>query len=602
MNDTLCTLRCFPTQVCLECVLKEPSHGMSTGSLSLSVSFKLPSSAAWVPVLSLRQPANAIDSKGFPYGRCQNRLSSSSLSAPAVHKQCALLSLSVAVGSCGRILSRQCTQSDSKSERTGRTKLGPPTRSADRLEQLEASLQRLKTHAAGKGGGCLAKVYVNSQTKVEWECSHGHRWHATPRSVLNAASWCPSCARAKRRVSLQRLQNHATMRGGKCLSAEVRNVNEKLRWQCQMGHTWSATAHNVLHMKTWCPDCSSTGPVRQKRGLQDLHRHAGSRGGRCLATRFSTVMVKVPWQCSKGHVWQATPDCVLNRRTWCPICGGTAPVGLEPLRRHAANLGGECLATEYKNCLLKLRWRCRSGHEWLATANSVRQGTWCPECRDASRRIGLARLQAHAASLGGKCLAKTYKNNKQKLLWECKERHRWKTTAAHVLVHNSWCPHCVAWRTETEVRNIFEFLLNPAKFLSSRPKFLGGLELDGYCEEMSLAFEYQGEQHYDPDNYFHFGSPSSFRMQQDRDARKRELCEDFGVRLVVVPFFAKDKRTFVITSLLQWFSIGEILPKTMAAGKKARRSSDGTSTKHISIQEGPAIFFKSPSRQLCLHN
>ena len=161
-----------------------------------------------------------------------------------------------------------------------------------------------------------------------------------------------------------------------------------------------------------------------------------------------------------------------------------------------------------------------------------------------------------------------------------------------------------AWLGEPKQRfaTFSNFFLNPAKFLSSRPKFLGGLELDGYCEEMSLAFEYQGEQHYDPDNYFHFGSPSSFRMQQDRDARKRELCEDFGVRLVVVPFFAKDKRTFVITSLLQWFSIGEILPKTMAAGKKARRSSDGTSTKHISIQEGPAIFFKSPSRQLCLHN
>ena len=294
--------------------------------------------------------------------------------------------------------------------------------------------------------------------------------------------------------------------------------------------------------ETWCPDCSCKGRVRQKRGLQDLRRHAGSRGGRCLATRFSTVLVKVLWQCSKGHVWQATPNKVLNAGSWCPICGGTAPVGLEPLRRHAANLGGECLATEYNNSRVKLRWRCRSGHEWLATASSVRRGSWCPECRNASRRIGLERLRAHAASLGGKCLAKTYRNNKQRLPWECKERHRWKTTAAHVLVDNSWCPQCMAWRTETEVRNIFELLLNPAKFVSSRPKFLGGLELDGYCEETSLAFEYQGEQHYDPDNYFHFGSPSSFRMQQDRDARKRELCEDFGVRLVVIPFFAKDKK------------------------------------------------------------
>ena len=78
--------------------------------------------------------------------------------------------------------------------------------------------------------------------------------------------------------------------------------------------------------------------------------------------------------------------------------------------------------------------------------------------------------------------------------------------------------------------------------------------MDGYCPDLLLAFEYQGEQHYDPENYFNFGDPSKFHAQQERDARKVELCRDAGVRLLVIPCFVNDKRTFVLTALLQWFA------------------------------------------------
>ena len=424
-------------------------------------------------------------------------------------------------------------------------------------------LQRLKDHASTKGGACLAKSYSNNRTKVLWECRHGHTWHATPQNVLNGKRWCPECARNRQRGSLERLQEHAKSRGGKCVSTEYKTNRSKYRWQCKFGHCWEAAAYSVLNHGTWWPACARKGGSREKRSLVDLRAHASSRGGCCLATEYSGVMRKVLWKCENGHTWRATPSSVKHHNTWCPVCAQRAPVRLERLRRHAEQLGGQCLATEYFNNRSKLMWRCKHGHVWQATVNGVlHKGTWCPHCR----KIGLETLRAHAASLGGKCLAMSYKNSHTKLLWECRKGHRWKATAHSLLHGKSWCPECATstWRTEAEVRSIFESIFYPATFATCYPTFLGGLQLDGYCPELSLAFEYQGEQHYDPDNYFHFGDRSSFEAQQERDARKLKLCRAQGVHLVLVPCFVNDKRTFVLTCLLHRFSIAAITRKALA--------------------------------------
>ena len=425
----------------------------------------------------------------------------------------------------------------------------------------QSMLDRLHDRAAALGGKCLAIGYKNGMTKVPWRCQHGHTWDATPHGVLNGKTWCPECARNRRRIPLQRLQNHARARGGRCLSKSKRNSSRtKVLWQCKLGHTWEATSDGVLNNGTWCPKCSLKGRSRKKRSLKDLQEHASSLGGRCLATAYEGMGAAVVWQCHRGHTWRARPnDVVNNKSSWCPVCAGMAPLDLGRLQEHAARRGGECLANEYVNNKAKVSWKCQHGHTWQATANMVlNRDDWCPHCR----RIGLPRLRTHAASLGGRCLSKSYKNAHEKLLWECKEGHRWKATAGNVLHRNSWCPQCAAstWRTEAEVRSVLETIFHPATFPSCCPSFLEGLQLDGYCTELFLAFEYQGEQHYDPANYFHFGDSASFHAQQGRDARKVELCRDAGVRLLIIPCFVKDKRTFVLTALLQWFTWPQIAP------------------------------------------
>ncbi|CAE7300859.1 unnamed protein product, partial [Symbiodinium pilosum] len=257
---------------------------------------------------------------------------------------------------------------------------------------------------------------------------------------------------------------------------------------------------------------------------------------------------------------------VLYRNSWCPQCAVTGPLGIKPLQDHAAALGGQCLAVEYKNVKFTVMWRCSNGHEWQATPKNVlHSGSWCPKCAK-NAPIGLQRVQDHAISLGGQCLTTTYRNSHQKLTWTCRFGHSWSASAGSVLYNGSWCPTCAAtiWKTEAEVRRIFETIFFPAAFDSCFPDFLAGLQLDGYCAAMRLAFEYHGEQHYDADSYFHSRDPTSFKRQQERDAAKVERCQRAGVRLMVVPYFVRDKWTFVKLALLQWFTIARVPPEWLA--------------------------------------
>ena len=85
------------------------------------------------------------------------------------------------------------------------------------------------------------------------------------------------------------------------------------------------------------------------------------------------------------------------------------------------------------------------------------------------------------------------------------------------------------------------------------------LELDGYCEPLALALEYQGEQHYDEHHYWNRRG-GDFNTLRARDELKAALCVAAGVRLVVVPCFVRDFETFVRLYLLRWFSIAEVFP------------------------------------------
>jgi hypothetical protein len=81
-------------------------------------------------------------------------------------------------------------------------------------------------------------------------------------------------------------------------------------------------------------------------------------------------------------------------------------------------------------------------------------------------------------------------------------------------------------------------------FVTVRPSWLTNpetqepLELDCYNDDLKIAVEYNGEQHYKWPNFTN-QSYNQFINQVRRDKFKMELCEKLGVYLIIVPYNIK---------------------------------------------------------------
>ncbi len=63
----------------------------------------------------------------------------------------------------------------------------------------------------------------------------------------------------------------------------------------------------------------------------------------------------------------------------------------------------------------------------------------------------------------------------------------------------------------------------------------GQMSYDVYVPKLNLAFEYQGQQHFEPVDYF--GGEKSFELTQIRDKEKRDLSKTNGVKLIYVNYW-----------------------------------------------------------------
>lgn len=199
---------------------------------------------------------------------------------------------------------------------------------------------------------------------------------------------------------------------------------------------------------------------------------------------------------------------------------------------------GECLfdLKDYAGTHSKQKFRCKDGHIWETQVKNILKGTWCGICAGYINREEvnfIEVLQEKAKQLGGKCLSEKYINSNEKYKWSCENGHTFLKRWLDVK-NNSWCPNCNNNVKEEMCRFVFEQLTN--KKFPKQPvnSVIKDLELDGYCKELNLAFEYNGEQHYK--EVFKWMTRCSLKEIQKRDRRKKKECKKIGINLIIIPY------------------------------------------------------------------
>lgn len=75
------------------------------------------------------------------------------------------------------------------------------------------------------------------------------------------------------------------------------------------------------------------------------------------------------------------------------------------------------------------------------------------------------------------------------------------------------------------------------KFTKCRLKNL--LSFDFYLPLLNICIEYQGQQHYEPVEYY--GGKKRFELQIKRDNIKKEYCKNNNIKLIEIPYWYKEE-------------------------------------------------------------
>jgi len=244
----------------------------------------------------------------------------------------------------------------------------------------------LYSEAAGKA---WAEEYA--RTDSIYAVSEKFGVHA--QTILHRLKTLGVHIKGRTKHSIATLQTAAEKRGGVCLSAEYHGIGKKYRFRCHRGHEWETRGNSLLR-GDWCRKCANKD---QECSLADLQQKAEAQGGRCLSTAYLGALQKHIFECSEGHVWEATWSNIYLG-TWCALCADKAQLrtdGLAWIQELAAKREGTCLSAEYLGRHNKHKFRCHKGHEWSAQPGVMAYSdSWCPHCANKHSKAELAIFKA----------------------------------------------------------------------------------------------------------------------------------------------------------------------------------------------------------------
>jgi hypothetical protein len=422
--------------------------------------------------------------------------------------------------------------------------------------------------------------YAGSKSPVEIVCREHGAFRQAPNNHLNG-SGCPYCA-GKRVHAGNCLavvnpdlasEWHPARNGVRTPRDVSASSHYQAWWRCPSGHEWQATINSRRAREgrdTGCPFCklsdvadclAVTHPVLSQEWHPERNWYWTPRN--LTADNHQAFW----WRCRCGNEYEMVVSLRALLGLGCPRCSRITtlpPVTLATLypevaaEWHPTRNGGVTPDHVHPGQSDKRWWLGACGHEWEAVvSNRTHNRSSCPYCSnrivDETNSLEALRpdvaAEWHSTANGEQTPRDVLAGSHTLVYWQCRTNpeHEWAATVKNRTLNGSGCPKCKASRGQRLlceiVKRIFpgqriEFDYRHPDLRFSKSNRM--MELDIYLPDRNLAFEYQGEWHFDVSCFlWHNGIEWCMQKNQEnwaRDEEKRQACRRVGITLIEIDY------------------------------------------------------------------
>lgn len=387
--------------------------------------------------------------------------------------------------------------------------------------------------------------YQGKRSKVCIICpEHGEFWQ-TPERHLKG-NGCPKCGLEngyfkKRLKNTQKfIEDVYKIYNGKYDYSKVEYINNhtNICIVCpEHGEFWQTPIYHLLGYG--CPKCKTN--FKNDKLLKLINKFPNYDFSKA---KYEDCNTKIKVICHEKDVFgnehgefEITPNS-LYKGIRCPKCNPNCLKTVDKFIFDAIKVHGnkyDYSKVEYIDAHTKVCIICSEHGEFWQTPGNHLNGQGCSKCGHDSKKNRNQRFEnflKKAKKVHGSKYEYSkveYINNNIPICIICPEHGEfWQVPSYHT--SGNGCPKCKMSHLENDVRNYLENHNIIYDYEKKFPEWLGRQSLDFYLPDYNIAIECQGEQHFR--SIKHFGGKTKFYKTLERDAKKKQLCEQHNVKLL----------------------------------------------------------------------
>lgn len=260
-----------------------------------------------------------------------------------------------------------------------------------------------------------------------------------------------------------------------------------------------------------------------------------------------------------GNTYKVVPSSFLNDNR-CPYCVGLVKKTNNGFKKEVYKLVGNeyIFLDSYVNAITKLKVKHnKCGNVYEVSPNNFLRGKRCPYCSAKAKKTDTQFKQEVFDLVGDEY---TFLDTYVKANVKIKVKHNkcgnvYGVRPTDFFSHHTRCPYCSNSKGEDLINKILKSLGINYEYQKTFDdlKDKDCLSYDFYIPSQNILIEYQGQQHYQPLNYF--GGEYQFKVQQKHDKMKADYAKEHSYNLIAVPYtedtFSKIKKYLIKHGLIK---------------------------------------------------